>query len=233
VRGAFTGAIESKAGVFETAHGGTLFLDEVGDLPIDLQVKLLRFLEEHRFEHVGGSQTIGVDARIIAATNRDLEADVRAGRFREDLFFRLNVIGIRLPALRERTEDVPALIDHLLAVLSARHRRGDMQLAADARAALVAYDWPGNIRELVNALQRAVVLSRGEVIRAEHLPDRLLAPAPPPSPVAADVSLSLDELERRHIQQVLAEAATLEEAAARLGINPTTLWRKRKRYGID
>jgi len=233
VKGAFTGAWKDKPGRFEAAEGGTVFLDEVGDLPIDLQVKLLRFLEEHRFEHVGGSETIGVDARIIAATNRDLEADVRAGRFREDLFFRLNVIGIRLPALRERMEDLPQLIDHLLLVLSARHRRGSIQLAPDARAALASYDWPGNIRELVNALERAVVLSRGDTMRAEHLPDRLLAPLRQSSPAASEVSLSLDELERRHIQQVLAEAATLEDAAARLGINPTTLWRKRKRYGID
>src|SRR6202158_973096 len=171
--------------------------------------------------------------KSIAATNRDLEADVRAGRFREDLFFRLNVIGIRLPALRERMEDLPQLIDHLLLVLSARHRRGSIQLAPDARAALASYDWPGNIRELVNALERAVVLSRGDTMRAEHLPDRLLAPLRQSSPAASEVSLSLDELERRHIQQVLAEAATLEDAAARLGINPTTLWRKRKRYGID
>ena len=233
MKGAFTSAWKDKPGRLEAADGGTVFLDEVGELPLELQAKLLRFLDEHRFERVGSSETVEVDARILAATNRDLEADVRAGRFREDLFFRLNVIGIRLPTLRERSEDLPALIDHLLAITCARHRRGALQLAPAARAAMVAYPWPGNVRELVNAIERAVVLSRGDVIQAEDLPDRLAAPPRSiPTPVA-DPSLSLEEIERRHIQQVLADAATLEEAAARLGINATTLWRKRKRYGID
>jgi NtrC-family two-component system response regulator AlgB len=232
VKGAFTGAWKDKPGRLAAAAGGTVFLDEVGELPLELQAKLLRFLEEHRFERVGGDETIEIDARVIAATNRDLEAEVRTGRFREDLFFRLNVVGIRLPPLRERPEDLPRLIEHVLASLAARHRRGPLRLAPDAREALAAYRWPGNVRELVNALERAVVLSGGETIRAEHLPDGVLAPPaaaiPPP-----DTALSLEELERRHIVQVLAESATLEEAAARLGINPTTLWRKRKRYGID
>jgi two-component system, NtrC family, response regulator AlgB len=232
VRGAFTGAWKDKPGRLEAAQGGTVFLDEVGELPPDLQAKLLRFIEEHRCERVGGSETITVDARLIAATNRDLEADVRAGRFRQDLFFRLNVVGIRLPALRERMEDLPALAEHILTFLCARHRRGPLPLAADVRQELAAYDWPGNIRELVNALERAVVLARGDVIAAEDLPDRFLAPPPAGAPAGAGEA-SLEEIERRHIQQVLADSTTLEEAAARLGINPTTLWRKRKRYGID
>ena len=232
VKGAFTGAWKDKPGRLEAAHGGTVFLDEVGDLPPELQAKLLRFLEEHRFERVGGAETIQVDARVVAATNHDLEAAVREGRFREDLFFRLNVVAVMLPPLRERVADLPALTDHLLASLAARHRRGTLRLAPEARAAIAAYRWPGNVRELVNVLERAIVLSRDDTIHADDLPDRLLAP-PPVTASVAPTALSLEELERRHIEQVLAESATLEDAAARLGINPTTLWRKRKRYGIE
>jgi NtrC-family two-component system response regulator AlgB len=233
VKGAFTGAWKDKAGRLEAAAGGTVFFDEVGDLPLELQAKLLRFLEEHRFERVGGSETITVDARVIAATNRDLEAEVRERRFREDLFFRLNVIAVRLPPLRDRSADLPALTDHVLATLCARHRRRPLALSDDARRALAGYRWPGNVRELVNVLERTVVLSHGDTIRAEDLPDRLLAPPEPAAPPAAEKELSLEELERHHIEHVLADAATLEEAAARLGINPTTLWRKRRRYGIE
>jgi NtrC-family two-component system response regulator AlgB len=152
---------------------------------------------------------------------------------REDLFFRLNVVGIVLPPLRERGADLTALTDRILANVTARHRRGSMTLAPEAREAIARYRWPGNVRELVNALERAVVLSRDDTIRAEDLPDRLLAPPSAAAPAPATSSLSLEELERRHIEQVLAESATLEDAAARLGINPTTLWRKRKRYGIE
>src|SRR2546425_2208297 len=232
VKGAFTGAWKDKPGRLEAAHGGTVFLDEVGDLPPELQAKLLRFLEEHRFERVGGGETIQVEARVVAATNHDLEAAVRRGRFREDLFFRLNVVAVMLPPLRERVADLPALTDHLLASLAARHRRKALRLAPEARAVIAAYRWPGNVREVVNVLERAIVLSRDDTIHADDLPDRLLAP-PPGTASAAPTALSLEELERRHIEQVLAESATLEDAAARLGINPTTLWRKRKRYGIE
>src|SRR5262245_44271380 len=231
VKGAFTGAWKDKPGRLEAARGGTVFLDEVGDLPGELQGKLLRFLEEHRFERVGSGETIAVDARVVAATNHDLEADVRAGRFREDLFFRLNVIAIALPPLRERTADLPALTDHVLASLAARHHRGTLTLAPEARRALLAYAWPGNVRELVNVLERAVVLTRDATIRPEDLPDRLLAP--PAAKAAAEPASSLEDVERQHIERVLTESTTLEEAAARLGINPTTLWRKRKRYGIE
>jgi NtrC-family two-component system response regulator AlgB len=233
VKGAFTGAWKDKAGRLEAAAGGTVFLDEVGDLPLELQAKLLRFLEEHRFERVGGSDTITVDARVIAATNRDLETDVQTHRFREDLFFRLNVIAIRLPPLRDRLADLPALSDHVLATLAARHRRSPLALSDDARRLLAGYRWPGNVRELVNVLERAVVLSQGDTIRPEDLPDRLAAPAEPAAPAVAAKGHSLDEVARRHVQAVLADAATLEEAAARLGINPTTLWRKRRRWGMD
>ncbi len=233
VRGAFTGAWKDKPGRLEAAEGGTVFLDEVGEVPPELQAKLLRFLEEHRFERVGGAETIAVDARLVAATNRRLEAEVEAGRFREDLFFRLNVVAIELPPLRERIDDLPALTDHLLAGLAARHHRHEVRLSPEARRALAAYRWPGNVRELLNTLERALVLSRSDVIGADDLPDRLLAPAPAGATPAAPAALSLEELERRHIEHVLADSATLEEAAARLGINPTTLWRKRKRYRIE
>jgi NtrC-family two-component system response regulator AlgB len=236
VKGAFTGAWKDKPGRVEAADGGTLFLDEVGELPLELQAKLLRFIEEHRFERVGGAATATVDARIVAATNRDLEAEVRAGRFREDLFFRLNVVGIHLPPLRERPEDVEILAEELLATLAARHRRTGITLTAGARAALLAYGWPGNVRELANALERAIVLARGAAIAAEDLPDRLLAPATEPMATAGAPGgrgPSLEEVERAHVQRVLAESATLEEAAARLGIDVTTLWRKRKRWGLD
>src|SRR5207248_1153768 len=176
--------------------------------------------------------TIEVDARIIAATNRDLETDVRSGRFREDLFFRLSVIAIALPPLRERDGDVEALADHVLAGVAARYRRGALRFAPEARSAIASYRWPGNVRELVNALERAVVLSRGDVIRAEDLPDRLLAPTTATGGTDASTG-SLEDVKRRHIEQVLAESATLDEAAARLGINVTTLWRKRKRWKIE
>jgi DNA-binding NtrC family response regulator len=233
VRGAFTGALRDHTGRLERAAEGTVFLDEIGDLPLQLQGKLLRFLEERRFERVGDTQTREVDARVVAATNRDLEAEVRAGRFRQDLFYRLNVVRIPLPALRDRPEDVPALVDHLLATLRLRNGRPQATLATEARVALLAYGWPGNVRELVNALERAIVLSDGTTIRAEDLPDHVLAPAPIPGAAAGTEPLSLEDLERGHVRAVLATSPTLEAAAARLGINPTTLWRMRKRWRLD
>jgi NtrC-family two-component system response regulator AlgB len=232
VKGAFTGAFRDQPGRLAAAAGGTVFLDEVGELPLDLQAKLLRFLEDHRFERVGDDRTQTIDARVIAATNRNLEREVEAGRFRQDLYFRLNVIGIELPPLRERREDVDGLAERLLTTLAVRHGRGTLSLSPEARAAIHAYRWPGNIRELLNALERAVILAHDGIIRPADLPDRMFAPAPS-VPSLAEAAVSLEELERRHISQVLAESTTLEEAAARLGINPTTLWRKRKRYGLD
>jgi DNA-binding NtrC family response regulator len=234
VRGAFTGAWRDKSGRLEAAEGGTAFLDEVGELPPELQAKLLRFLEERRFERVGGTDTITVGTRIIAATSRDLGAEVRAGRFREDLFYRLNVIALRLPPLRERREDLPALTDDILTTLSLRHQRPGLTLTPAARRAIATYPWPGNVRELINALERAVVLACGDTITAEDLPDQVIAPAAGlPAPSIATVHGSIEDMERAHVQRVLADSATLEEAATRLGIDSTTLWRKRKRWGLD
>jgi NtrC-family two-component system response regulator AlgB len=233
-KGAFTGAWRDHPGRLAGAAGGTVFLDEVGELPRDLQGKLLRFLEERRFERVGETTTREVDVRILAATNRDLDVEVREGRFRQDLFYRLRVIDVRLPPLRERRDDLAGLVDHLLQTLCARHRRAPVPLDSAAREALLAYDWPGNVRELLNALERALVLCQGDAIRTDDLPDHVLAPAAPAAAAGETAAgASLQELERRQVQRVLAESATLEEAAARLGINPTTLWRKRRRWRLD
>jgi DNA-binding NtrC family response regulator len=231
MRGAFSGAIKDRPGRLEAADGGTIFLDEIADLSAQLQSKLLRFVEEHTFERAGGDRTIRVDARIIAASNHDLEAGVAARHFREDLLDRLKVITLRVPALRERREDILPLADWMLKSAGVRNRRAPLSLSSAAAAAITRYQWPGNLRELRNSLERAAVLTRGEVIHPDDLPDTLfrdgfeaLARIPH--------SASLEEVEREHITRVLGETATLEDAAATLGINTATLWRKRKRYGI-
>ncbi|MGH7814225.1 MAG: sigma-54-dependent transcriptional regulator [Candidatus Binataceae bacterium] len=232
VRGAFTGAVKDKPGRLEAAHGGTVFLDEIADLTQALQTKFLRFLQDQSFERVGGEHTIRVDARIVAASNRDLEAEIAAHRFREDLYYRLNVIALRVPPLRERPEDIPALTHWLLKVAAMRNGRPQIALSPEAEQALTHYRWPGNVRELRNAIERGVVLVRGKTILPEDLPDSLFR-APAETRGTAPAGASLDEVEREHIVRVLAASTTLEEAADRLGINVTTLWRKRKRYGIE
>jgi len=228
VRGAFTGAIKDKPGRLEAAEGGSVLLDEIGDLSPVVQSKLLRFLQEKTFERVGGANTITVDVRIIAATNQDLEQLVHQKRFREDLYYRLNVIELRVPPLRERPGEIPRLAAHFTAQAALRHHKTHLALAPEATRALSAYTWPGNVRELRNVIERAVVLSRGETIALGDLPDRLLA-----GPGKTDQSQTLEELERRHIESVLEQAVTLEEAADMLGINVATLWRKRRKYGLD
>src|SRR4029077_4146904 len=190
--------------------------------------RLLRILAEQRSQQVGAGDAIEVDARIIAATNRELGAEVRAGRFREDLFFRLNVVTIALPPLRERPEDLEPLTDHMLVRLAARHGRGGLALSPEVRKIFASYRWPGNAHELANTLERAVVLSSGDVISAEHLPDSLLAPAPPGTAPVPPIALSLEELERQQIARVLRDSETLDEAAARAGIDPAPLGRKTK-----
>jgi len=232
VRGAFTGAIKDKPGRLEAADSGTVFLDEIADLTPQLQTKFLRFVQEQSFERVGGDRVIRVDARIIAASNRDLEAEVTARHFRDDLFYRLNVITLRVPSLRERREDILPLADWMLKSASIRNRRSRLTLSPGAAAAISKYRWPGNVRELRNSLERAAVLTRGEVIQPDDLPDSLFRES---NEMLAGIphSASLEEMEREHIARVLSESATLDEAAATLGINATTLWRKRKRYRIE
>jgi two-component system, NtrC family, response regulator AlgB len=233
VRGAFTGAVKDKPGRLEAADGGTVFLDEIADLSAPLQTKFLRFVQEQSFERVGGDRTIRVDIRIIAASNRDLRSEVEARRFREDLFYRLNVITLSAPPLRERREDILPLAQWMLAAASVRNRRTPMRLAEETAAALTRYSWPGNVRELRNALERAAVLCRSDVITPDDLPDSVFREMPDATTAATPHRASLEEVEREHIKRVLAQSATLDEAAATLGINVTTLWRKRKRYGAD
>lgn len=232
MRGAFTGAVKDKPGRLESADRGTVFLDEIADLSASLQTKFLRFVQEQSFERVGGERTIRVDARIIAASNRDLTAEVAARRFREDLYYRLNVITLRIPALRERREDIPALAQWMLRGAALRNRKPTLRLSAEAAAALRDYRWPGNVRELRNAIERAAVLCRGDEIGRDDLPDAVFREITDESSPSS-TAVSLEAKEREHIVRVLAESSTLEEAAAVLGINVTTLWRKRKRYGIE
>jgi DNA-binding NtrC family response regulator len=198
VKGAFTGAWRDKPGRLEAAHQGTVFLDEVGELPPELQAKLLRFMEERRFERVGSNAVVDVDVRIVTATNRDLESEVEGGRFRRDLFYRLNVVALALPALRERRGDLDALIGHALPMLAARHRRPVPAIDQAAMSTMMVDPGPGNVRELVNALEHAMVLARDGVIRVDDLPDALLAP-----PVARTAD-ALEDVERAHVRAVLA-----------------------------
>ncbi|MBL8600683.1 MAG: sigma-54-dependent Fis family transcriptional regulator [Myxococcales bacterium] len=233
-RGAFTGADRRVIGKVERAHGGTLFLDEIGDLPLAVQAKLLRVLQERCFERLGGRETHRVDLRVIAATHRDLAAMVTRGEFRQDLYFRLKVIEIALPSLRARGPDeLVALAEHFLRVYTLRHTRGPMQLSAAALAALCAHPWPGNVRELEHAIERAVVVCPDDLIGPEHLglpiESRGSAPAPHPSAdqFVAPVDLTLDALERRYIAETLARCqGNVSHAAARLGITRATLRRK-------
>jgi NtrC-family two-component system response regulator AlgB len=230
VKGAFTGAVKDKPGRLEAANGGTVFLDEIADLSPPLQAKFLRFVQEQSFERVGSGDIIHIDARIIAASNRDLMAEVTAHRFREDLFYRLNVIALNVPPLRERSEDIIPLALRLLSASAIRNRRPQLKFSPTAETVIATYRWPGNVRELRNAIERAAVLSQSEIITPEFLPDTLFQP---PSAAPASTSSSIEEIEREHIMRVLAESPTLQDAAENLGINVTTLWRKRKRYKLD
>jgi NtrC-family two-component system response regulator AlgB len=228
VRGAFTGAVRDQPGRVEAAEGGTLFLDEIGELPPALQAKLLRFLQEKQFERVGESRTRLADVRVVAATNRNLEEEVAAGRFREDLLYRLNVMEVTVPPLRERIEDLPAFAEQLLVFAARSSRQKPPNITPAAMAALRAYSWPGNVRELKNILERALILGRGREVGLEALPERIVAQTTRVPVVGGD--FTLDEVEREHIVRVLARAATQDEAAHILGIDASTLWRKRKRF---
>ena len=187
-KGAFTGALAARKGKFELADGGTLFLDEIGDMSLKTQAKVLRVLQEQRIERVGGAGTVAVDVRVIAATNKDLEEEIRAGRFREDLYFRLNVIPFHVPPLRERREDVPLLARHFMEVLSAEHGRRPREIAAEALRLLSQLPWPGNVRELRNIIERLVIMTPGERIELRHLPASLLDSAPARADAAAGVA---------------------------------------------
>ena len=221
VKGAFTGAVRERQGRFEVADGGTIFLDEIGEIPVHTQVKLLRFLQSKEFERVGESETRKVDVRVLAATNRDIEKAVREGSFREDLYYRINAVRLKLPPLRERIEDIPLLVQHFL---QKREIKGELH--PDAMRALGAYSWRGNVRELENVIERAVILARGGTIGLHHLPEEFQDLLQKKTP------LSLEEVEQQQIVKVLRMARDLEEAAAILGIDPATLWRKRKKYNL-
>ncbi|MBV9773380.1 MAG: sigma-54-dependent Fis family transcriptional regulator, partial [Gemmatimonadetes bacterium] len=217
-RGAFTGADRDREGLFEAAHGGTLFLDEVGDLAAPAQAKLLRALEERQVTRVGSTKPVAVDVRVVAATNRPLEAMAAAGSFREDLLYRLRVIHLQLPPLRERRDDVPALAAHFLAEMAARHRLPARALGERARRALLAYDWPGNVRELRNAIERAVVLAEGETIEPEDLPPQVAGAPGALRPVdAALADLPFADARERAVEGW--ERAFLEAALERHGGN--------------
>jgi NtrC-family two-component system response regulator AlgB len=228
VKGAFTGAIRDREGRLEAAEGGTLFLDEISEISPGLQAKLLRFLQEKQFERVGENRTRRAEVRVVAATNRNLEEEVKGGRFREDLYFRLNVVEIRLPALRERREDIPLLARRFLEFFARQSRRPTPELAPATLQALLAYAWPGNIRELRNVLERALILWPSQVIEPEALPEQIAAQVAAAPVLGGD--FPLEKIERAHILRVLARTPNLEEAARILGIDPSTLWRKRKKY---
>jgi NtrC-family two-component system response regulator AlgB len=227
VRGAFTGAVQDKVGKVGSADGGTLLLDEIGDLPPALQPKLLRLIQEKTYERVGEPAPRTADVRIVAATNRNLEDEVRAGRFREDLFYRLNVIEITLPPLRSRRRDLLPLARHLLGFFVRQSGKAVTGFTPEAEAAMKAYPWPGNVRELRNAVERGVILAAEGVVGLEHLPGQITAATT--SRVELGGLVTLDELEAEHIRRVVASAPSLDEAARILGIDPSTLYRKRKR----
>jgi NtrC-family two-component system response regulator AlgB len=227
-KGSFTGAVRDQAGRVEAAQGGTLFLDEIGEISPALQAKLLRFLQEKQFERIGETRTRTAEVRVIAATNRNLEDDVKQGRFREDLLYRLNVLEIRLPPLRERVEDVLPLARRFLSFFARTARRPVPELSKAAEQTLMRYSWPGNIRELANAIERTIILWPAQVIEPEALPERIAAHDDSAPRLGGD--FALEDIEREHIARVVARTPTLEDAAKILGIDSSTLWRKRKRH---
>src|SRR2546427_10691546 len=232
VKGSFTGADHSKRGLLQTAHEGTIFLDEIGELPVFLQAKLLRALQEKEIRPVGSTDRIPIDVRVIAATNRDLEAGVRAGTFREDLYFRLNVVKISLPALRERKIDIPLLVAYFLDKFS-DSKQPVRALSGEGLRRLMAYDWPGNVRELENAIECALAFSSGGVVRADDLASVHYRASAPNAPDSNEL-VPLEELERRAITNALRETRGDKVGAARLlGIGKTTLYRKLKAYATN
>jgi NtrC-family two-component system response regulator AlgB len=229
-RGAFTGAVQDTVGKVAVAEGGTLFLDEVGDLPLPLQPKLLRLLQERRYERVGETRTQAADVRVLAATNRNLESAIAAGKFREDLLYRLQVIEVVMPPLRERTADILPLAEHLLRFFARESGKHFFGFTREAEATLLRYPWPGNVRELRNTVERGVILAAGDRVDVADLPAQLGSLTRPTIEVGARVTL--DELEQEHLRRILLSTVNLDEAARVLGIDPSTLYRKRKRFGL-
>lgn len=235
VRGSFTGAVRDKEGLFAVAKGGTFFLDEVGETSPAIQVKLLRVLQEREIIPVGGVKPIKVDVRLIAATNADLERQVESGKFRADLFYRLNVIPIRIPPLRERRDDIPLLVGHFLKTYCEAQGKPLKQVTKQAFDYLLRYDWPGNVRELENVIERAVILQEGDQIGPEDLPERVRGGlSEHRDDLVTASNLTLEELERRYILKVLDQTGWQKKKAAQiLGINASTLYRKLQRYGYE
>jgi two-component system response regulator AtoC len=244
VKGAFTGAISDKRGLFEEANGGTLFLDEIGDISQALQIKLLRVLQENEFKAVGSNDTRKVDVRVIAATHRDLESFVRSGKFREDLYYRLKVIQIDLPPLRERMEDLADLVGHFLARFAEKNKKAVSHVSEEAMKLLAIYAWPGNIRELEHAIERAVAMTNTSVLFPEDFPPEIARQSSNGATVTAQgdtapghsngAATSLEDMEKAHIMKVLQEVGFNKSRASEvLGIDRATLYRKAQRYGID
>jgi DNA-binding NtrC family response regulator len=229
-KGAFTGAVSAKPGLVEVAEGGTLFIDEIGEMEPGLQAKLLRVLEDGTFRRVGGTQEVHADVRVVAATNRDLAQELKAGRFRDDLYYRLNVVAIELPPLRERREDIPELVEHFLATRPVGPLRS--RVSPEAMQALMSYDWPGNVRELANVLERAQILAEGHVITPDDLPEVLSASAPEGEAYGDPRHLSV--VQRQHVRAVLhQEKGNKVHAARALGISRRSLYRLIEKYGLE
>ncbi len=232
-RGAFTGAHADREGVFEAAEGGTLFLDEVGDIPLSMQMKLLRVLQEREVQRLGENRTRKVDVRLVAATHKDLKEEMRQGRFREDLYYRIEVVKVFVPPLRQRREDIPLLVEHFLDKYSREVGKPINRASPEALALLMSYEWPGNVRELQNAIERGVILQEGPLLEPEHLP---LGAGPRPRTEAsgAEGAMNLEEVERQHILRVLRQTGYHQSRAAQiLGIGRRTLYRKIREYGIE
>lgn len=233
-KGAFTHAIQKRQGRFELAHQGTIFLDEISETSPDFQVKLLRVLQEQTFERVGGSESIKVDVRVIAATNRNLEEMVRSGKFREDLYYRLNVVNIQLPPLRERAEDIPLLATSFLKEFAETYGKKDLRFSTKAMARLQSYGWPGNVRQLRNVIEGLVVMSNTKEISPRSLPDSIGQADPPQGSVPVQVGMTLSEVEKEVIRATLAHTGgNRAETARRLGIGRKTLYRKMEAYEIE
>jgi len=241
VKGSFTGAIANKVGLLEVTRGGTVLLDEVAEMSPMLQVKLLRFLQDHIFRRVGGTEDIEVDVRVMAATNKNLAQLIQQGSFREDLYYRLNVISVEIPPLRERREDIPLLMERFLAFFAARSGRPAMRVATEVHALLMSHDWPGNVRELENVIERAVALTAGDEVLLETLPPSLSRPVPPPElprwevpPQGLDLEQVIAELEKTLMQDALRKAGWVQTKAAQLlGINFRSFRYRAKKYGLD